>query len=268
MKPLVIHDHNLSLAWGQAFVQLFENSGSVFPSPISVSVECPNGVPEEDSLIRKEMDNCLAAAKEPKPSSADTASTIFPQGLWNLLGQPHIETLSDIYLNKYYPKLRDRSHKNCYGTYFERLINYQGTKQTNGSYVAERKNQLEHIIKLWTNKKVGHPRHSSLQATCFDPAKDLTGQAMRGFPCLQQIAISYTPKHLTLNAFYHTEYIFDRGYGNYLGLCHLGGFLAHEMGLSFARLHCYIAHPELGDINKGDVKSLYDTVLKKLPKEI
>ncbi len=96
-----------------------------------------------------------------------------------------------------------------------------------------------------------------MQLSCFDPAKDHTGQPVRGFPCLQQVGLSHDgDKRIAVHAFYPTQYIFDRGYGNYLGLCHLGSYIAHQTGLQFARLNCYIGEPHLGDVNKRDLARL------------
>jgi hypothetical protein len=67
---------------------------------------------------------------------------------------------------------------------------------------------------------------------------------------------------LAVSAYYPTEYIFDRGYGNYLGLCHLGEFMAHEMGLNLVRLNCYINAPGLGDVNKGPLQRLEAAAIK------
>lgn len=110
-------------------------------------------------------------------------------------------------------------------------------------------NQLQFVIDLL--KRDRRPRESALQITCFDPAKDHTGQPVRGFPCLQQVSIAYDDDgRLAVNAFYPMQYIFDRAYGNYLGLCHLGEFLAHETQLRFSRLTCFIGKPELGEPNE------------------
>jgi hypothetical protein len=110
-------------------------------------------------------------------------------------------------------------------------------------------NQIEHVLGRWNHRKAigSRPRASELQLACFDPAKDHTGQALRGFPCLQQISLTYEGNELALAACYPTQYVFDRGYGNYLGLCRLGLFLAHEMGLRLTRVSFFIGSPRLGD---------------------
>lgn len=50
-------------------------------------------------------------------------------------------------------------------------------------------NQLQHVVGLLRRKP--RPRKSALQLACFDPAKDHTGQPVRGFPCLQQVSVAY-----------------------------------------------------------------------------
>ena len=43
-----------------------------------------------------------------------------------------------------------------------------------------------------------------------------------------------------LNAFYATQQLFLKGYGNYLGLALLGLFVAEQIGLSLARITCFV----------------------------
>ena len=55
-----------------------------------------------------------------------------------------------------------------------------------------------------------------------------------------------------MNAFYATQYIFDKAYGNYLGLAQLGAFMAREMGLHFARLNVTVGVAKLDGVSKSD----------------
>jgi hypothetical protein len=43
-----------------------------------------------------------------------------------------------------------------------------------------------------------------------------------------------------LNGFYATQQLFEKGYGNYLGLARLGLFVGGQVGLSFIRVTCFI----------------------------
>ena len=47
---------------------------------------------------------------------------------------------------------------------------------------------------------------------------------------------------LSITGYYATQYVVERAYGNYLGLCRIGRFMAHEMGLRFDQMTC-IATP-------------------------
>ena len=124
--------------------------------------------------------------------------------------------------------------------------------------------QLGFIISLLNNSKKW-PRQSALQLSCFDPVKDHTGQPVRGFPCLQQVGLSHdgAENRIALNAFYPTQYIFDRGYGNYLGLCHLGSYIGTKPA-EFARFNCFVGEPRLGDAKKRDLTAFEGLLTQRL----
>ncbi len=88
------------------------------------------------------------------------------------------------------------------------------------------------------------------QASIFDPGRDHVRQAQLPFPCLQHVNFVPQGETLTLNAFYATQQIFNKAYGNYLGLCRLGNFMANEMGLTFSRMNCFIGVAKLDNITK------------------
>jgi thymidylate synthase len=201
--------------------------------------------------LRAELDRQLLALK--KNPSEVSALTIFPYKMWERRGRPSCESFSELCMTKLLPRMRKRDSRNQYGTYFGRMMAFQGIRQDNLRVV----NQLQFVINLM--KKDRRPRESALQMSCFDPAKDHTGQPVRGFPCLQQVSVSQDDQgRLALNAFYPTQYIFDRAYGNYLGLCQLGQFIAHETKLRFSRLTCFVGRPEIGDVPKRALGSIID----------
>ena len=185
--------------------------------------------------------------------------TIFPFKYWKQTGEPDIHQFTDLYLMNYLPRLRARDRRNRTGTYFERMIAFEGTARKSG---IETRNQLEHIISLWpANREGSRPRQSALQIAIFDPAKDHNRSPRSMFPCLQQLSLSYDDSGgLAVNAYYPAQYIFDRAYGNYLGLCHLGYFMAKEMNLEFVRLNCFVGRPELGDVRKNAVRKLEEVI--------
>lgn len=268
--PQVIEEPNLSHAWGRALLHVLDNSKQRL-APLMISVtgfaEC---LPVEDVDVRLELD-ALLATKENKYSTKVTALTIFPYDAWVRRGRLSVREFSDWYLKNFFPRLQARDSHNSRGTYFERMVRFQGsTKMRKGTHYVSDKNQLEHLITIWhrDRAKGGSSRHSALQVSVFDPVKDHTGAKMLGFPCLQQVSFSYDDNdQLAVNAYYPTQYVMDRAYGNYLGLCHLGQFMAREMGLGLVRLNCFIGLPELGNKwTKEELKPLANLVRSHLPK--
>ncbi len=257
--PELISETNLSYAWGRAFLTTMEGGKGLMPLTISIG-EFVNGIPNEDERIRKAVDEALA--RQGKYESAISAMTIFPFKYWNLTNRPHIEQFSPLYLDKYLPRLRARDPRNRTGTYFERMIAYRAVRGKGGQLLNECTNQLKHIVDLWPkNGERSRPRQSALQIAIFDPVKDHTGSPRSVFPCLQQLSFTYDNNQgLAVNAYYPAQYIFDRAYGNYLGLCHLGYFMASELGLRFVRLNCFVGRPELGDVTKEALRGLQRTV--------
>ena len=261
--PEIIRESNLSHAWGKAFLATMTGRNGLAPLTISID-GLTNGLPAEDEGIREALD--LALSQNNKYAAAISAMTIFPVKFWNLNKQPHIEEFSELYLRKYLPRLRARDPRNRKGTYFQRMISFQGVRKKRGTLSTESKNQLLHIVSLWPKEGKGRrPRQSALQVAIFDPVKDHNGSPRSVFPCLQQVSFTYdNTGGVAVNAYYPSQYIFDRAYGNYLGLCHLGYFMAKELGLQFVRLNCFIARPELGDVTKEALRDLERTVQEAL----
>lgn len=256
--PLVIQSSSISEAWGRVFLHTF-NATPRNRMPVVLSLAGFSGdIPDEDATIRQAVDDALSGCE--KYSVAVSGMTIFPYDLWQHRGCPRWETFHPLCVERFVPRLKARNVRNRMGTYFERMMNFTG--QSRGKRKAI--DQLGFIIDLLGNSQ-RWPRQSALQLSCFDPAKDHTRQPVRGFPCLQQVGLSHDgEKCIAVHAFYPTQYIFDRGYGNYLGLCHLGSYIAHQTKLQFARLNCYIGEPHLGDVNKRDVAELAKLVDHRL----
>jgi thymidylate synthase len=114
-------------------------------------------------------------------------------------------------------------------------------------------NQLDFILAAYKNRS--GTRRSILQVAIFQPSLDHSNAALLGFPCLQHVTFAPTSDGLNVNAFYAVQYIAERAYGNYLGLCRLGRFVAHVLGLSLATVTCVAGIAEL-DIGKREARSL------------
>ena len=243
--PLVVAERNLSIAWGKAFLKVFEANEI---APLVVVIEgLDNTDPPEIPAIRGALDAALGA-EDRRLSCLQVANTIFPISLWN----PE-NPRTDLYQRYLTIIQRIRKHRgNRHGVYFQRLISFGADSNT-----GEAVNQLEFIISTW-NK--GNHRRSALQASLIDPRVDHTHQRQRGFPCLQQVAFAPMGDNgLAVTGFYAKQHMFERAYGNYLGLFRLGRFMAHEMGLTLSQVVC-IATPAARDRNKRDLAGLAEQV--------
>jgi hypothetical protein len=255
-KPRLIEDANFSLAWARTFLTLMQ-PGVDELVPLQVTVSGLEGdQPPEIPAIRQALDADLKAKK--KFSCETVAGTIFPQSMWNP-DMPR-DRLFDRY-RATLPALK-KFKQNIYGMYFERFT----------AYGPERFNQLEFILnsRLGNGERKGNKRRSVLQAAVIWPKRDLTNQPLRGFPCLQQVNFApHGHDELAVNGFYATQFIFQKAYGNYLGLYNLGQFVAHELGLRLTQVTCFTGIAQLG-IGKGSVRSLarkVETILSRVAAE-
>lgn len=240
-RSLTIEEDNLSVAWARAFLHVFE-AGEI-PTLTVVIRSFVEGEHIEVMPIRQLLDDALGA-DEKGLSCDEVANTIFPESLWNPLA--HRDQLYERY-RRVLPRVL-RHPRNRYGVYFQRMIAFDHDEE-----YEDGMNQLEHIIQTWHR---GNHRRSALQAAIFDPRKDHTHQRQRGFPCLQQVAFAQQGQRgLSVTGFYATQYMFERAYGNYLGLSRLGRFVAHEMGKELTQVTC-VSTPAKRDRPKGTLQKL------------
>ena len=238
--PLLIDDNNLSRAWCRLLLHVLKHPGTeVSPFILRLTDFCENNVVLEDPALRQALDQLLKG--KDKLLIEDVAFAIFPQRIWDMSGGNRARFF-DSYRRTFPRWQAMNKNANGRGMYFERLVAY-GRGPCDG-------NQLEWILSQYDSRT--SVRRSMLQATTFDPDRDHVANAQLGFPCLQQISFVPTTAGLVLNAFYATQQIFDKAYGNYLGLARLGAFMAHEMGMSMAQLNVMVGVAKLERITKKD----------------
>lgn len=220
-SPHYVEDSNLAVAWARGLqVAADAHHAEVVPLVVSITGFNPAGEFEEVYQIRQRLDCYL---EESRLQSVETvANTIFPVSLWNP-SKPRQE------LFERYEHLFSRLQKlgNPRGTYFQRMI-------SGGPEVHP--NQLDFLISTYKSRK--GVRRSALQVSVFDPKQDHSPSARLGFPCLQHVTFAPTDEGLSLNAFYAVQYLVERAYGNYVGLCRLGYFVAHELEIPLVRVTC------------------------------
>lgn len=225
-KALLVEDTSISRAWARAYLR---SIGKGVPEirPLVVKVHLSSDDDSDvDASLRRALDSELALRG--KSGVHTVANTIFPWKMW----EPSMPrgTLYERY-TRAYPRIK---RKNPYGTYFHRMISYGITARIaqGGGPV----NQLEHIISVY---REGVHRRTALQVLLFDPLKDHTRQARRGFPCLQHVTFYPTrDSTLRVTGVYALQYVFSKACGNYEGLRRLGMFMAHELGLRLEEVMC------------------------------
>lgn len=252
LAPTMICEDNLSIAWGRALLHVLAEPHDA--APLAVSISLATGEPEEVQSIRQAVDAALL--REKKVSVPENAAMIFPSRTWKRCERLGRDAFYSEYLEQVLPRIKARMGASFHGTYFERMIRYIGFAKDKRREV----NQLKHIIELWEKAKAKNrrPRSSALQVACFDPARDHNFAPVWGFPCLQQVSFAYDKAggDVAVSAYYPCQYIFDRGYGNYLGLCDLGRFMAEAIGTRCMRVNCHVAAPLLGDVTKAAMRDV------------
>jgi len=238
-----IEGTNISKTWYKALeLVVSKKNKEITPFLISLTEF------EEDLKFREILDNSLSNNK--KASIQTVAETIFPQSLYEYFQYDRFELYERYKVNL--TRIKKVNKKNRNGTYFERLISYDGNE-----------NQLEIIISSYLKDK--GVRRSKLQASIFDPRCDHTDKPYQGFPCLQHVTF-YVNKNggLILNGFYAIQYLYERGYGNWLGLINLGKFMAKEMNLEFEKFNCFIGIEQLDCLGKTDARKLLKNLKENL----
>jgi hypothetical protein len=218
-----VEEPDLAVAWARALLAVSaQGRKETGPLVVSITGFDKSGCFREEPAIRTAVDQVLA--REGLQTVETVAGTIFPWSMWNR-SEPSRQ-LFDRYRN-IAPRLR-QAVKNRRGTYFERMI-------TGGPPGKE--NQLEFAIETYRSRTA--VRRSVLQVAVFNPNQDHSTAAQLGFPCLQHVTFAPIDGGLCVNAFYATQYMVERAYGNYVGLCRLGQFAAHELDLHLIRMTCF-----------------------------
>lgn len=237
--PLLIDEEGVSRAYARLILAVADSPGvEVAPLVLSINGFLPDRTTPEDGPLRAEMDALLNS--KGRMSVDDVAFTIFPEELWRLAQRNRTRLFE--YFRLAWPSYRAMNPRaNGRGLYFQRMTMY-GRGPCDG-------NQLEWILGQSARKGV---RRSMAQVATFDPGRDHDATAQLGFPCLQQVSFVPASDGLVVNGFYATQQIFDKAYGNYLGLARLGAFMAHEMGIPLARLNVMVGVAKLERIGKTD----------------
>ena len=239
----------LTNAWVDA-LKSFRGPGSARRSvAVNITEFDRDGLPQESPGFRERLNGALL--KRALPTADKTARMIFP------FSQRAVQVAAsrkDLYERYERIVTLQRSYPlNKNGVYFERMVMFPGVYE---APEAERVNQLENLLSYWENNG---RRRSAFQVCIYRPRGDWTKQPYAQFPCLQHVVFTPEDDKLHVSAFYATQYLIKRGYGNYLGLCRLGAFVAHEMQLKMGSVLCHAVHAPL-QVTKRQLEELLDEV--------
>jgi hypothetical protein len=240
MEPLTIQADNLSLGWANVISELLKPGiQQIAPLTLIIRGFDEHGAAGEIPAIRGAVDAFLAA--QGKRDTENVAWTIFPQRYWEMAGKDRT-LFFEIFIDAFQRVQAFNPRNNKRGSYFQRMIDLNGD--------GSGPNQLRWMLDQYRDHPAAR-RASKFQATTFDPARDHSPTAQLEFPCLQQVSFTFADDALHLNAFYATQQIARKAYGNYLGLSRLGAFMAHEMGLRFEQMNIFVGMAQM-DVTKSD----------------
>ena len=253
---------SIEAAWARTFLEMASRPSCEL-APFTVCISSASGLVMPDTTAHPLVAALNACLKVGGHQDVEkVAFPLFPERLWKVCGGDRNELYAEFLRNQ-------RSYavwepmKNRGGMYFGRLVGFGVHPKTGkdlgftpSSTLAKEGNQLEHIIRQCRRSvELGKcVARIQVQATTFDPYRDLTTSGQPCFPCLQHI--SFDPdikaKSLAMSAFYATQQLFVKAFGNWLGLCRLGSFVAGQSGLKFTRFTCFVGVEKMDIPPKND----------------
>lgn len=193
-----------------------------------VRITDPTG---DDASFRTELDR-LRIAKGHEPIET-VAGTLFPAAL-AAISADHGDLVARY--RRAYPRLKKYAG-NAHGTYFGRLVAYPGAKKTEidqvGNIISRLRQQASRGKAPMTaayEADLAHVSDGGLPVEAPVHAAD-RDNLYRGFPCLSHVSFQLDRDgKVHAAALYRSHYMFERAYGNYLGLGRLLSYIAHRPG--------------------------------------
>ncbi|MER7978315.1 hypothetical protein [Streptomyces sp. NPDC095817] len=202
----------------------------------------------DDAVFRAELDR-LRIAQGLWPLET-VASTLFPMSLAARSASPG--DLSDRY-RRMYPMIK-RYPGNHRGTYFGRLVSYPAAS---GSGVDQLGSVISRLQTQAAGSKIAAAYEIDLAATADTDIEEASGADLLvhtagkdngyiGFPCLSHISLQLDrDRRVHAAALYRSHFMFERAYGNYLGLGRLLAYIADQAKLACGTLTVVAGHARL-----------------------
>jgi len=191
---------------------------------------------EEEPAVRQAVDELLK--KVDLAPVGTVRNTIFPASLAERFPKP--STLAAEY-RRLYPRICG-FHQNKFGTYFGRLVTLTTdgkSDQLNGVLV-----KLRSAFRRKARYEIALGNFDDLAMTVYSDKKD-GKRPIGGFPCLSFLSFQRDDDSLHLMAYYRNHYLVERGYGNYVGLGALLGYVAQHSSLFPGVLTVVAGHAQI-----------------------
>lgn len=223
----------------------------------------------EDVDLRGQVDSVLA--EQDLPPVETVANTIFPAAMARQNPEP--AELGERYRASYRRIRRFKGNEG--GTYFGRMVDYphpeRGSVDQLAELVRKLRDELGQKGPIHARYEVAPslPEPEAAETTSSgQPAgdrdtdhadavagPDLDGEVKIaapgynagriGFPCLSWCSFQLDDEHLHLVAHYRSQYLIQRGYGNYLALARLQRYIADAAGLHTGQLMIVAGYAKL-----------------------
>lgn len=212
---------NLSVAWSEALGCLLDaDQHSAFG--LTLRIDDPLA---EDFGIREVADSLLSELG--LQEIQEVANTIFPSEWASDFPNP-AELAADY--REHYDFLRQIDKANARGTYFGRIVAYPDTE---GNSTLDQ--LTENVRKLCRGRERQRMYGSIYQFNIYHVRKDRN--VSRGFPCLAHVGMHVDAAgRLNATAQYRSHDVISKGYGNYIGLGGLLGYVANAAELPVGEL--------------------------------
>lgn len=242
MTDVTIAADNLSVAWARTLIAVAGCPGrKAFHTVTRV-----RQVATENVNIRSVANRLLEMARLP---AVDTvANTIFPSAM--AAQEPDPVHLGERYL-ALLPQLKSLDRQNSKGTYFQRLVAYEGPSGAKVNQVAEL------VRRLQVERRTPAPKSARYEvgvdvpgtaAAIFEAERDTSAMS---FPCLSLLSFQLEDGHrLSAVAHYRSQYLLQRGYGNYEGIAGLMRYVAAAAGVEPGQLTVVAGHACADHVNK------------------
>jgi len=248
----IITGKTTSDAWAAAFDVLADTKGRRL-FHFAVRIEHAD---QEVAAIREIADRFMKdQALERDPTIVTVRNTIFPKTVVRLANGP--EDLPRVY--KVGQSHRVRYASNSKGRYFERMILGRRVAKDDGI------NQIAETVRKLRDRPIGKARYEvdlelsdddSVAIGVYQAERDITKPVRSAFPCMSHLSFQRDGDLVHILAYYRSQDVATKAYGNYLGIGQLGAYVAQQSSLVLGTVTVVAGIAELNPRPAGLVKSV------------